>query len=101
MISYCIISIDGGIYVQRNCFSKLPGRYPKGCARINEYQTGRKGAGVREPRMNLVDSCVWLEYFADGADSDFFAPAVERKNRIIRDMTQIPEIGDSCAVLSI
>jgi predicted nucleic acid-binding protein len=27
--------------------------------------------------MNLVDSCGWLEYFADGANAGFFAPAIE------------------------
>lgn len=27
--------------------------------------------------MNLVDSCGWLEYFADGPNAGFFAPAVE------------------------
>ena len=27
--------------------------------------------------MNLVDSCGWLEYFAGGANADFFAPALE------------------------
>ncbi|MBC8255140.1 MAG: type II toxin-antitoxin system VapC family toxin [Ardenticatenia bacterium] len=27
--------------------------------------------------MNLVDSCGWLEYFADGPNADFFAPAIE------------------------
>lgn len=27
--------------------------------------------------MNVVDSCGWLEYFADGANADFFAPAIE------------------------
>ena len=27
--------------------------------------------------MNVVDSCGWLEYFADGPNADFFAPAVE------------------------
>lgn len=27
--------------------------------------------------MNIVDSCGWLEYFADGPNADFFAPAVE------------------------
>lgn len=27
--------------------------------------------------MNVVDSCGWLEYFANGANADFFAPAVE------------------------
>ncbi len=27
--------------------------------------------------MNLVDSCGWLEYFANDANADFFAPAIE------------------------
>jgi predicted nucleic acid-binding protein len=27
--------------------------------------------------MNVVDSCGWLEYFADGQNADFFAPLVE------------------------
>ena len=27
--------------------------------------------------MNLVDSCGWLEYFADSAYADFYAPAIE------------------------
>ena len=27
--------------------------------------------------MNVVDSSGWLEYFADGPNGDFFAPAVE------------------------
>lgn len=27
--------------------------------------------------MNIVDSCGWLEYFADGPNAEFFAPAVE------------------------
>lgn len=27
--------------------------------------------------MNLVDSCGWLEYFADGPRAGFYAPAVE------------------------
>jgi toxin FitB len=27
--------------------------------------------------MNVVDSCGWLEYFADGANASFFAPAIE------------------------
>ncbi|MDD5241045.1 MAG: type II toxin-antitoxin system VapC family toxin [Sulfuricella sp.] len=27
--------------------------------------------------MNVVDSCGWLEYFADGENADFFAPAIE------------------------
>ena len=27
--------------------------------------------------MNLVDSCGWLEYFADGPNADFYAAAME------------------------
>ncbi|MBI4762714.1 MAG: type II toxin-antitoxin system VapC family toxin [Chloroflexota bacterium] len=27
--------------------------------------------------MNVVDSSGWLEYFADGGNADFFAPAIE------------------------
>ena len=28
--------------------------------------------------MNVIDSSGWLEYFADGSNADFFAPALER-----------------------
>jgi hypothetical protein len=27
--------------------------------------------------MNVVDSSVWLGYFAEGPNADFFAPAIE------------------------
>ncbi|WP_415034086.1 type II toxin-antitoxin system VapC family toxin [Azonexus sp.] len=27
--------------------------------------------------LNVVDSCGWLEYFANGTNADFFAPAIE------------------------
>lgn len=33
--------------------------------------------------MNLVDSCGWLEYFADGANADFFAPAIENTEQLL------------------
>ena len=33
--------------------------------------------------MNLVDSCGWLEYFADGPNADFFAPALEDKENLL------------------
>ncbi len=33
--------------------------------------------------MNLVDSCGWLEYFADGGNASFFAPAIEDMDRLI------------------
>lgn len=33
--------------------------------------------------MNLVDSSGWLEYFADTANADFFAPAIEDTSRLV------------------
>ncbi|MFH1646035.1 MAG: type II toxin-antitoxin system VapC family toxin [Candidatus Omnitrophota bacterium] len=33
--------------------------------------------------MNIVDSCGWLEYFADGPNAKFFAPAIEDKKRLL------------------
>lgn len=33
--------------------------------------------------MNLVDSSAWLEYFADGPNAGFFAPAVEDTENLI------------------
>jgi len=33
--------------------------------------------------MNVVDSSAWLEYFADGPNADFFAPAVEAVDRLL------------------
>ena len=33
--------------------------------------------------MNVVDSSAWLEYFADGPNADFFAPAVEDVERLL------------------
>jgi predicted nucleic acid-binding protein len=33
--------------------------------------------------MNVVDSSGWLEYFADGPNADFFAPAIERTSELI------------------
>ncbi len=33
--------------------------------------------------MNLVDSSGWLEYFADGPNADFFAPAIEQPEDLI------------------
>jgi len=33
--------------------------------------------------MNVVDSSGWLEYFADGPNADFFAPAVENMGELI------------------
>lgn len=33
--------------------------------------------------MNVVDSCGWLEYFANGSNADFFAPAVEATDDLL------------------
>lgn len=33
--------------------------------------------------MNLVDSCGWLEYFANERNADFFAPAIEDTQNLI------------------
>lgn len=33
--------------------------------------------------MNLVDSCGWLEYFADEPNADFFAPSIKDTGRLI------------------
>ena len=33
--------------------------------------------------MNLVDSSAWLEYFANGANASFFAPAVENTRELV------------------
>ena len=33
--------------------------------------------------MNLVDSCGWLEYFADASNADFFAPIIEATDQLL------------------
>lgn len=33
--------------------------------------------------MNLVDSCGWLEYFADGPQAAFYAPALENTGSLL------------------
>jgi predicted nucleic acid-binding protein len=33
--------------------------------------------------MNVVDSCAWLEYFADGPNADFFMPAIEATEELV------------------
>jgi toxin FitB len=33
--------------------------------------------------VNLVDSSAWLEYFADGPNATFFAPAIEKTSELI------------------
>jgi toxin FitB len=33
--------------------------------------------------MNVVDSSGWLEYFADGSNADFFAPAITSEAQLV------------------
>lgn len=33
--------------------------------------------------MNIVDSCGWLEYFGDGPNAGFFAPAIENSKELL------------------
>ncbi|MFN3716733.1 MAG: type II toxin-antitoxin system VapC family toxin [Thiobacillus sp.] len=33
--------------------------------------------------MNVVDSCGWLEYFADGSNAGFFAPVLEDTETLV------------------
>ena len=42
--------------------------------------------------MNLVDSSGWLEYFADGRNAKFFAPAVEDTENLIVSTVNIYEV---------
>jgi predicted nucleic acid-binding protein len=42
--------------------------------------------------MNLVDSSGWLEYFADGRNARFFAPALEDTENLIVSAINIYEV---------
>jgi len=42
--------------------------------------------------MNVVDSSGWLEYFADEANADFFAPAIETPRELIVPVISIYEV---------
>lgn len=42
--------------------------------------------------MNVVDSSGWLEYFADGPNSGFFAPAIERSADLIVPTVSLYEV---------
>ena len=33
--------------------------------------------------MNVVDSSAWLEYFANGSNASYFAPAIERTEELL------------------
>ena len=42
--------------------------------------------------MNIVDSSGWLEYFADGPNASFFAPAIQRPPELIVPTVSIYEV---------
>ena len=42
--------------------------------------------------MNVVDSSGWLEYFANGPNADFFAPAIEDTSNLIVPSISIFEV---------
>ena len=42
--------------------------------------------------MNLVDSSGWLEYFADGPNADFFAPAIEDTEHLLVSTINLYEV---------
>ena len=42
--------------------------------------------------MNVVDSSAWLEYFADGPNAEFFAPAIEDISNLIVPTISIFEV---------
>ncbi|MBN1579772.1 MAG: type II toxin-antitoxin system VapC family toxin [Anaerolineae bacterium] len=42
--------------------------------------------------MNVVDSCGWLEYLADGPNADFFAQAVENAGELVVPTISIYEV---------
>ena len=42
--------------------------------------------------MNVVDSSGWLEYFADGPNADFFAPAIQDTKALIVPTLSIYEV---------
>jgi predicted nucleic acid-binding protein len=42
--------------------------------------------------MNVVDSCGWLEYFADGSNAGFFAPVLEDTETLVVPSLSIFEV---------
>jgi predicted nucleic acid-binding protein len=42
--------------------------------------------------MNVIDSSGWLEYFADGENADFFAPAIEQVSELVVPSISIYEV---------
>ena len=42
--------------------------------------------------MNVVDSSGWLEFFADGPNASFFAPAIQRPSELLVPTVSIYEV---------
>lgn len=42
--------------------------------------------------MNVVDSCGWLEYFAAGANADFFAGPIEQTEELVVPTMSVYEV---------
>lgn len=42
--------------------------------------------------MNVVDSSGWLEYFADGPNADFFAPAIQDTDQLVVPTISVYEV---------
>jgi predicted nucleic acid-binding protein len=42
--------------------------------------------------LNLVDSCGWIEYFAEGPGADFYAPALQREGELLVPTICIAEV---------
>jgi predicted nucleic acid-binding protein len=42
--------------------------------------------------MNVVDSSGWLEFFADGPNAGFFAPAIQRVSELIVPTVSLYEV---------
>ncbi len=49
--------------------------------------------------MNVVDSCGWLEYFANGNNTDFFAPILEATEALIVPSLSVFEVCKRVALL--
>ncbi|MCI0552615.1 MAG: type II toxin-antitoxin system VapC family toxin [Anaerolineae bacterium] len=49
--------------------------------------------------MNIVDSSGWLEYFGEGKNADFFAPAVEKVDQLLVPTVCIYEVFKRMMVL--
>ena len=49
--------------------------------------------------MNVVDSCGWLEYFANGSNVGFFAPVLEATESLIVPSLSIFEVCKRVALL--